>query len=61
MKSRVEYLGHYGQGLHPTEEKVTAIVNAPRPTNVTAAVLPRALKLLWTLFERFSHNLTTTS
>ena len=34
---QVEYLGHVidGQGLHPTEEKVKAIKDAPRPKNVS--------------------------
>lgn len=37
MTDKVEYLEHIvdSEGLHPTEEKVKAIVNAPSPTNVT--------------------------
>lgn len=37
MRPSVEYLGHIidENGLHPTEEKVKAIKEAPRPTNVT--------------------------
>jgi hypothetical protein len=37
MLSRVEYLSHgiTNKGLQPTQEKVCAITNAPRPQNVT--------------------------
>ncbi|XP_056135313.1 uncharacterized protein K02A2.6-like, partial [Lampris incognitus] len=37
MQEKVEYLGHLidKEGLHPTETKIAAIVNAPQPTNVT--------------------------
>lgn len=37
FQSSVEYLGHHidREGLHPTDEKVTAIVKAPKPNNVT--------------------------
>ncbi len=37
MLPRVEYLGHIidEQGLHPTQEKVKAIKEAPIPKNVT--------------------------
>ena len=37
MVSQIEYLGHVTDkdGLHPTEEKIQAIKDAPRPTNVT--------------------------
>lgn len=37
FQSSVEYLGHRidKEGLHPTDEKVAAIVKAPKPNNVT--------------------------
>ena len=37
LQSRIEYLGHTidKDGLHPTEEKVTAIKKAPPPKNIT--------------------------
>lgn len=37
MESKVEYLGHTmdSESLHPTDEKVDAIVKAPSPTNVS--------------------------
>lgn len=37
MQSSLEYLGHCidKEGLHPTEEKVAEIVNAPKPNNMT--------------------------
>ncbi len=37
MQTSVEYLGHCidKEGLHPTNEKVAAIVNGPKPNNVT--------------------------
>ena len=36
LRDQVEYLGHIidAQGLHPTEEKIAAIKNAPPPKNV---------------------------
>ena len=37
LRSSIEYLGHVvdKDGIHPTEEKVRAIKEAPAPTNVT--------------------------
>ena len=37
LRSRIEYLGHIidGDGLHPTDEKVTALKEALPPTNLT--------------------------
>ena len=38
MATSVEYLDHHRidkNGLHPTDEKVRAIRDAPKPTNVT--------------------------
>ena len=36
MRPKIEYLGHIidAEGLHPTEEKVKAIREAPKPKNV---------------------------
>ena len=36
LRDRIEYLGHIidAQGLHPTEEKIQAVKNAPQPKNV---------------------------
>ena len=38
LKSEVQYLGHRidSEGLHPTEEKVQAIRNAPPPTDLSS-------------------------
>ena len=37
FQKSVEYLGHKidATGLHPTSEKIKAIVNAPQPRNVS--------------------------
>ena len=37
MQPRIEYLGHIidDKGLHPTEKKIKAIKEAPRPENIT--------------------------
>ena len=37
LRNRIEYLGHLidDHGLHPTDEKINAIKNAPRPRDVT--------------------------
>ena len=37
LQTLIEYLGHVidAQGLHPTEEKISAIKNAPTPKNIT--------------------------
>ncbi|XP_061735502.1 uncharacterized protein K02A2.6-like [Nerophis ophidion] len=58
FQSSVEYLGHRidKTGLHPTEEKVTAITNAPEPTNVTE--LKSFLGLL-NYYSRFLQNPST--
>ena len=38
LQKCVTYLGHKidGEGLHPTEDKLAAICDAPRPKDVTA-------------------------
>ena len=55
----VEYLGNRidVSGLHPTKEKIQAVVNAPEPTNV--AELKAYLGLL-NYYGRFLPNLSTT-
>ena len=55
----VEYLGHRidAAGLHPTKEKIQAVVNAPEPRNV--AELKAYLGLL-NYYGRFLPNLSTT-
>ena len=37
LLKKIEYLGHIidSQGLHPTEEKIRAIKNAPQPKNIS--------------------------
>ncbi|KAL5463687.1 hypothetical protein EMCRGX_G032610 [Ephydatia muelleri] len=59
MLPSVEYLGHRidREGLHPTEEKVIAIHNAPVPTSVT--VLKSFLGLL-NYYSKFSPNVSST-
>ena len=59
MAPSVIYLGHKidKYGLHPTEEKVRAIHNAPEPTNVSE--LKSFLGLL-TYYSKFLRNLTET-
>ncbi|XP_030286082.1 uncharacterized protein K02A2.6-like [Sparus aurata] len=57
MTDTVEYLGHIvdSEGLHPTEEKVKAIVNAPSPTNITEL---RSFLGLLNYYGRFMQNLS---
>lgn len=57
MTNQVEYLGHIvdSEGLHPTREKVKAIVNAPSPTNVTEL---RSILGLLNYYGRFMKNLS---
>ena len=59
MLPSVEYLGHRidREGLHPTEEKVIAIHNAPVPTSVT--VLKSFLGLL-NYYSKFLPNVSST-
>ncbi len=58
MQTSVEYLGHCidKEGLHPTEEKVAAIVNAPKPNNVTEL---RSFLGLLNYYGRFLQNLSS--
>jgi len=58
MESRVEYLGHMvdSEGLHPTKEKVEAILNAPRPTNESEL---RSFIGLLNYYGRFIKNLSS--
>ena len=55
---QVEYLGHVidDQGLHPTEEKVKAIKDAPRPKNVSEL---RAFLGIINYYGKFLPNLST--
>ena len=59
FQTSVEYLSHRidKNGLHPTTEKVNAVVKAPRPQNVTE--LKSYLGLL-NYYGRFISNLSTT-
>ena len=53
------YLGHRiddGEGIHPTEEKVSAIINAPAPRNVAEL---RSFLGLVNYYHRFIQNLST--
>lgn len=58
MESRVEYLGHIvdSEGLHPTDEKVEALVRAPSPTNVSEL---RSFLGLLNYYGRFLKGLST--
>uniref|UniRef100_A0A1A8QZH2 Gypsy retrotransposon integrase-like protein 1 n=1 Tax=Nothobranchius rachovii TaxID=451742 RepID=A0A1A8QZH2_9TELE len=58
MQEKVEYLGHLidREGLHPTETKVAAIVNAPQPSNVTEL---RSFLGLLNYYGRFMKDLST--
>ena len=64
MAESVVYLGHKidKMGLHPTEEKVRAVQEAPRPKNVTelAKVLPGAADLLFQVSTQPIHDPGTT-
>lgn len=58
LKKSVTYLGHVidRKGIRPTEEKVEAILNAPRPTCVKEL---RALLGLVNFYHKFLPNLST--
>ena len=50
LRPKLEYLGHVidAQGIHPTEEKIQAIRDAPTPANVTKLrFFSGYSKLLW--------------
>ena len=56
LRSSIEYLGHVvdAEGIHPTEEKVKAIKEAPAPTNVTQL---RSFLGLVNYYNKFLPNL----
>lgn len=58
LQDSVEYLGYRidAQGLHPTADKVEAIVNAPAPQNVTEL---RSFLGLLNYYGKFVANLST--
>ncbi len=58
MQTSVEYLGHRidKEGLHPTDEKVAATVNAPKPNNVMEL---RSFLGLLNYYGRFLQNLSS--
>ena len=58
FKSAVNYLGYKidKEGLHPTEEKVRAIIDAPVPTNVTEL---RSWLALINYYGRFQRSLAS--
>ena len=58
MLPEVEYLGHKitSRGLHPSEEKVRALKNAPKPTNVTQL---KSFLGLVNYYSKFLPNLST--
>ena len=59
LRSRIEYLGHIidGDGLHPTDEKVTALKEAPPPTNLTELL---SFLGIVNYYAKFLPNLATT-
>ena len=59
MLPEMEYLGHKitSRGLHPSEEKVRALKNAPKPTNVTQL---KSFLGLVNYYSKFLPNLSTT-
>lgn len=59
LRSSVEYLGHVvdEEGIHPTEENVRAIKEAPAPTNVTQL---RSFLGLINYYNKFLPNLAAT-
>ena len=58
MKTSVRYLGHYidADGIHATDDKIEAIVNAPTPKNVTEL---RSFLGLLNYYGRFIPNLAS--
>ena len=55
---KVTYLGYQidKEGIHPTKYKVSAIVKAPKPTNLTQL---RAYLGVFNFYRRFVHNAST--
>ena len=58
LKSSVQYLGHRidAEGIHATDDKIQAIVNAPVPKNVTEL---RSFLGLLNYYGRFIPNLAS--
>ena len=58
MMSKIEYLGHVidEHGIHPTEDKVKAIQEAPRPKNVSEL---RSFIDILNYYGKFSSNLSS--
>ena len=58
LMTRIEYLGHIidAEGLHPTNEKVAALKEAPTPTNVTEL---RSFLGIVNYYGKFLPNLAT--
>ena len=59
----VEYLGHRidATGLHPTKEKVQAVVNVPDKKKCGRIEgLFKSTELLWSIFAKFIDNMATT-
>ena len=59
LRSSIEYLGHVidKDGIHPTQEKVQAIKNAPQPTNIAQL---RSFLGLIKYYSKFLPNLSAT-
>ena len=59
FKTKITYCGHeaYQHGLHKTQEKVDAVVNAPRQENIQQV---RSFLGLVNYYHKFSPNLATT-
>ncbi len=58
LKPRIEYLGHIidQQGLHPTDEKIASLKEAPTPKNVTRL---RSFLGIINYYSKFLPNLST--
>jgi hypothetical protein len=58
LRSCIEYLGHVidGDGLHPTDEKIAALKEAPPPTNLTEL---RSFLGIVNYYAKFLPNLAT--
>ena len=59
LRSSIEYLGHVvdKDSIHPTQEKVQAIKNAPQPTNIAQL---RSFLSLINYYSKFLPNLSAT-
>ena len=58
LLKKIEYLGHIidSQGLHPTEEKIRAIKNAPQPKNISEL---RAFLGILNYYSKFLPGITS--